>query len=275
MGLGLFATRDIPRGTRIFSEAPIFVVPKDERDAEPSISEKVLTVCDCLVKQGIFGDMDNPMLQLVSHEDLEEDEDVLGACRTFVTDLAFRLGLDRSRIEVNAAFFARLYSVFNYNSFSETRPDGKTDIYLCPVFARINHACSPNCHPQISKVTKQLTVHAIKEIKAGQQIFISYIDSAGAVRTTRDEMLFCTHWVDCECTMCSDASITDELQRELYRMYWGSFYFFHPSRLETDMTDREVRVAESAEEAIKFCERAVEVMKHPSMDLQDETLCCM
>lgn len=278
MGLGLFAARDISRGTQILSEAPILVVPQGARDrAEPpSLAERVLTFCECLVAQGVYGDRDSPLRALVAHEDVAEDERVRGACRTFVAELAARLGLDRRRIEANAALFARLYSAFHYNCFSEARSGGgRTDVYLCPVFARINHACSPNCHPQISRATEQLTVHAVKDIKAGEQLFISYIDGAGAVRADRDELLSCTHWVDCECPMCSDASRTDELQHELYEMYWGSFYFLGPSRLEKDMVDREVRVAENVEEAIKFCERAVEVMKHPSIDLQDGTLRCV
>lgn len=278
MGLGLFATRDISRGTQILSEAPILTVPRDEQGrarGQPTLTERVLTFCECLVKQGVYGDKDTALRELVSHEDLEEDEQVLDACRTFVVELASRLGLDRGRIEGNTAVFARLYSAFHYNSFSETHPDGETDIYLCPVFARINHACSPNCHPQISEATRQLTVHAVKDIKAGEQFFISYINSVGAVRTTRDEMLFCTYWVDCECIMCSDASSTDELQRELYQMYWGSIYFLDPSRLESDEADIEVRVAKNTEEAINFCKRAIEVMKHPSIDLRDGTLRCL
>lgn len=275
MGLGLFATRDIPRGTLVLSEEPLFVIPAHKLDTKPATREKVQSFCKSMIKQGVYSDKQAPLLELVSHDDVEADEEVVGACLDFVTSLARRLSLGRDAIAANAALFARLYSVFHYNLLAESSVVRPTDEYLCPTFARLNHSCSPNCHPQINNVTKKLNVHAVKDVRAGEQLFIPYIESAGVLRYKRDELLFCRYLVDCNCAMCSDASSTDNLQRELYQMYQGSFYFVSPELRETDKVSMEVRVPSDRNEAIKFCHRALELILHPSIDLHGDKLRAM
>ncbi|PMB66787.1 SET domain-containing protein 5 [Beauveria bassiana] len=61
---------------------------------------------------------------------------------------------------------------------------------LFALLSRINHSCVPNTHWVFNTAIERLTVHAIRHIRAGEQITISYIQDPLAAKQVRDSM-FC------------------------------------------------------------------------------------
>ncbi|KAJ8122048.1 hypothetical protein ONZ43_g1656 [Nemania bipapillata] len=65
----------------------------------------------------------------------------------------------------------------------------------------INHSCIPNCHNSWNSETQQETIHAIRDILAGEEITISY--ETGALTASRHEHLRKNFGFDCHCDLCS------------------------------------------------------------------------
>ncbi|KAI0024474.1 hypothetical protein F4780DRAFT_603510 [Xylariomycetidae sp. FL0641] len=65
----------------------------------------------------------------------------------------------------------------------------------------INHACVPNCHRASNEKTHRETTHAIRDILAGEEITITYVEDHVFSRR-RFELLL--HWgFDCHCELCT------------------------------------------------------------------------
>jgi hypothetical protein len=69
----------------------------------------------------------------------------------------------------------------------------------------INHACIPNSHNNWNSKTGLETIHAIREIKAGEEITISY--AAGEPARQRLLKLKDAFGFDCKCELCSRPEI--------------------------------------------------------------------
>lgn len=60
------------------------------------------------------------------------------------------------------------------NSFNRLDTDlGQSGIYINPALAMVNHSCVPNAFVQF--VGRNAMLHAFQDIKAGEEIEISYI----------------------------------------------------------------------------------------------------
>lgn len=67
--------------------------------------------------------------------------------------------------------------------------------------ARINHSCRPNAKHSWNKNTKQQTVYALRNISAGDEITVSYLN--GGVSKERQELLLQNFQFRCACHVCS------------------------------------------------------------------------
>lgn len=69
-----------------------------------------------------------------------------------------------------------------------------------PTICLINHTCIPNAHNSWNSKTRLETIHAIREIKAGEEITISYAEGPAHKRLMklRDAFGF-----ECRCELCS------------------------------------------------------------------------
>ena len=79
---------------------------------------------------------------------------------------------------------------------------------------RMNHSCMPNAcyyiHQERKEVTKGLSVYAAVDIKAGDEIMISYLDPL-LPSTDRQRILKAAYNFDCTCATCS---LSPELLQE-------------------------------------------------------------
>ncbi|ORY10231.1 hypothetical protein BCR34DRAFT_625347 [Clohesyomyces aquaticus] len=70
-----------------------------------------------------------------------------------------------------------------------------------PTICLINHSCIPNSHHSWNNNTEQETIHAIRPIKAGEEITISY--DRGGTSSVRRTFLKEAFDFDCHCHRCS------------------------------------------------------------------------
>ena len=94
---------------------------------------------------------------------------------------------------------------FGANSFGMGPND--QDVEIQGVFlqaSRLNHSCVPNAHFAWSSTSERLTVHAIENIPADQEILVNY--RAGDYTKPRDERrreLFSDYGFNCTCRACN------------------------------------------------------------------------
>ncbi|RYP40633.1 hypothetical protein DL769_011736 [Monosporascus sp. CRB-8-3] len=70
-----------------------------------------------------------------------------------------------------------------------------------PTICRINHSCLPNCHNNWNEDLELETIHAIKDIRPGEEITIDYTE--GGPSDTRRIKLKQSFGFDCDCVVCS------------------------------------------------------------------------
>ncbi|KAF7315428.1 SET domain-containing protein [Mycena indigotica] len=84
--------------------------------------------------------------------------------------------------------------------------------------SRFNHSCAPNATARFDPESFTLTVHALRPIKKGEELFISYIDLTSPSMATRDtrraELLHLYHF-SCCCAICSLSDVSESDTRRL------------------------------------------------------------
>lgn len=92
------------------------------------------------------------------------------------------------------------------NAFRVTLPDD-TPIGLCfePTLALANHSCSPNAVVVFDG--RAISLRALTEIKQGEEIFISYIDSTQTRDKRRQELEY-GYFFTCKCERCTNDEIS-------------------------------------------------------------------
>ncbi|KAF2851069.1 hypothetical protein T440DRAFT_468189 [Plenodomus tracheiphilus IPT5] len=102
---------------------------------------------------------------------------------------------------------ALVLDIFNSNAW---QTGSRTSI--CPLAARFNHSCVPNAkfawNPQLS----QVTVHAVMDIAADAQIFLSY-ERPYQTREVRQEKLFVAYGFKCACSACACENGASDVRR--------------------------------------------------------------
>lgn len=269
-GLGVFATQDIPRGTCVLRETHYFTVARNT-DPTASATRKVVAVCEALVAQGIFRHRMPLLRNLKPRIDTRNDLIVRNAISLFLNNLMVNKGLPRHDLDYNIDYFVKLYAIFQNNGYRELWEGHLSDTYVFLDGSRINHDCSPSCSRWLDSATKQLTVYALKDIKAGDEITVAYIESPGLLAEERAWRLSDRYDIRrCACAMCRDRAVTDPLHSELSEKYWAASYILYPAELREE-EDEDFHVAETPQEALECCLRTIELLEHPAMDLSGMT----
>lgn len=210
-GLGVFATSLIPRGTRIFSERPLLGIRYDQSSGDVYPAFRSLSVNDR-----------GKLLSLSGHRTRN-----IGALRwSYVVwytllegwqNLVGRKGwirpTRRSLVEHNT-----LLNIFRTNNFA-LNAGSKMSQAIFPRIARLNHSCVPNVQGGFNDEVGKLHVHALRDINAGTELTLSYLDDGGMLRAERAEKLE-TYGFDCGCAICNGETVLgqeSEARREKIR----------------------------------------------------------
>ncbi|TLS25702.1 hypothetical protein PpBr36_07286 [Pyricularia pennisetigena] len=163
-GLGMIATRRIPRGETFLSDFAAMLASAEFPVGLPPA----------------------------------QGDELLERAATQLADPTRVLGLASSGTTRGAALAE---DVVRTNSFS-LEIDGDEFLGLFPTISRINHACGPNSQVKFDPATLSLRTYAIHNIEAGEEITISYAEF-GMPYGTRQSTLQQRWGFKCTCALCS------------------------------------------------------------------------
>lgn len=185
-GMGIFAARDVQVGERILAEAPLarWTIAKNQP----------------------------------SHVRLKSFAAVVEGMSSARREAFFSL----SQAEHHHAQQRTMMGTWLTNALPIEYEDGNDEHDTGAIFAticRLNHACAPNCHHEWNAALGMETVHAIRPIRKGEELSISYLLPAGRPRAERQARLREQFGFSCGCAMCAVpdgmASRSDACQRAI------------------------------------------------------------
>jgi SET domain len=176
-GQGLVAMSLIPRGTRILAEAPLFTVPRNTKNAT-FLEKRIAGEVKGLTEgdQRAFFSLKN------CHEKGSGMSPLLGICKTNVLPLG----------------------------------SNATQGGLFLEASRINHSCVPNAQNTWNAGLGKITIHAVVDIAAGEEITICYLCDGLWTFAARQRQLQSSFKFTCACTQCS-LSGSDRTESEARR----------------------------------------------------------
>jgi hypothetical protein len=193
-GLGVFANQLIPRGTRIFSEPPLFAL-RQHQDASHILKvSRLLSPGD----RAEFLKLSTTISKELSF--IRWTHTIWYTIKQTASDIRRRLEWSvptpRSLKE-----HQQFISIFRNNAFDF----GPLPMVRQAVFkqiARINHSCAPNAQANFSNPLGLFNVHATRPIEAGEEVTISYLSEHGAPRALRQNQLESGYNFECTCPAC-------------------------------------------------------------------------
>ncbi|KAJ4364781.1 hypothetical protein N0V85_009283 [Neurospora sp. IMI 360204] len=162
-GTGVIATQDIAKGTRIMAEKPLFIVPTNIMQRGNDVVEKYIT-------QKLKG--------------LDKDQQ-----RAFL-----------SLHNCHGTKFSPFLAISKTNMLGLGSPPVGGGLFI--EASRINHACNPNTQNSWNERISRETIHAVRDIKKGEEITISYIGHFESY-DERQSILKNKFNFDCACDLCS------------------------------------------------------------------------
>lgn len=213
MGHGLFAAKDIPQGTRMVSESPILELPTSVEDD--------LEAAFCDAWHGLPVENRRKLDQLSWNPSLLTQATRDNMRRWYKeTKIAVSTGetLRGKRLKDALKAMTKRYAIFLTNRV-EMGHGAAYGSGLFPFYSRGNHSCIPNSHNAYNPTIGQLTIQSTRQIRAGEQLFLSYID--GACRTNSQRQKQLNNWgFTCKCQACTDESI-GQLRRRMFDIDQG------------------------------------------------------
>ena len=180
-GLGVFANRFIPQGSKIIIEEPLITV------AMP----------DMIQGYGFrIADMMSDIASAFESLTATQQGDVLS-----LHDFRYP-GEDEAGQEQN-----HLLTIFRSNAYNT----GDDKIGLFPKTARINHSCRPNAGNWWSGSTQRRIIYAMRDIAEGEEIKVSYIPLLKS-RGDRQARLK-QYGFTCDCEACEEGSEAGDKMR--------------------------------------------------------------
>ncbi|KAG6304768.1 hypothetical protein E4U45_001165 [Claviceps purpurea] len=178
-GKGLVATREIPKGTRILSEQPLITLPA-------TVPGEM--VPDILCRQWVSVNIDQRTAYLSLHNN-------------------FANGIKKGGSQFVGIF---------YSNCREFGRGDKVAVFL--EACRINHDCESNAEGEWNSNIKRHTVHAIRDIHAGEEITLCYA-AYHETRTTERRAFQKEYHFVCSCHTCNlPAEQREERDRKLLQL---------------------------------------------------------
>ncbi|KAI8962292.1 SET domain-containing protein [Daldinia sp. FL1419] len=213
-GEAVYATVNIPRGTRIVAEVPLIVVPPFKSE-----SEEIWALCKAV--DGLADDQVDEFARIPCNPELLKAYKEKG----FVEEIAWSFYKSKKLKDKNGSLLKgkrmrkivnktiRICLVYVYSNV-QLGPEGKHGSGIFSLYSRMRHSCIPNAYNCWNATLGRLTIHAIHDIKAGEQIFVNYIGNVCRVRKQRALSLYHVWRITCNCVACTD----DALDQTRYRM---------------------------------------------------------
>lgn len=174
-GLGVFAARDLLAGERLVAESPLVHWPNPRATQNSYMAlEAIVSRLDATRTQQFWA--------------FGQSSDVHGDAKTV-----------KGTWLTNA-----LAIVYNGQPAEQAQTaDGPGEAAMFLRVSRFNHHCAPSCHYEWNNALRQMTVHVLRNVRAGEELTLSYLAPSGRVKTERQGMLLKDFGFLCDCSKCS------------------------------------------------------------------------
>lgn len=197
MGTGLFATVDIPKGTRILAEAPFVILLSSSNPFEQF----------------------SRVVKLLTSEQLHELDSLHCSPEHLNDNFASNImeGIQRQVLPNGPdRLMLRRFAIYRTNCTKVSRKNIDVGSAVFPKYSRINHSCIPNVYNIWNETLNRETVHAGQDIKVGEQLFVSYLASKGVFMNRTERAALLSPWgFQCRCRSCLGAVATDAVREQM------------------------------------------------------------
>lgn len=244
-GSGVFAIRDIPRGTLIAVEAPLVGIPAVSDEESP------VAFCSSLQRltESDFIRLDKLSCDPATLE-IVRDPEIRGEIHNWYQDnIAIKKPELFSELYDIVALACQRYAVFLTNNLSMGDKNGRA---VFDFFCRMNHSCRPSIYEHYDKASNLLSIRALHDIKSGEEVFSTYIEVLMS-RKRRIKKLKAWGFI-CGCSVCSDDAMEVLRERAVElddRLEEFLFYLDDPS---VHADDNEGPALRDASEALQAAE---------------------
>lgn len=238
-GLGVFAKKLIPRGTRIFSERPLLKFRAQDVPSSLYPAVKLLSVNDrdTLMALSSFRDREIDFMRRSIAIFYTAGAAVSTVLSTLVGKKPFAPPPDTPQRN-SISDHVEAMSIFRSNSFDIGQPG----VALFPKIARINHSCLPNAQGNYHAELGRFNVQATRDIKADEEVSLNYVLEEGQLRHVRVEKLRGMYGFECDCPAC-DMSADRGKDGEERRIAMGELLKAYAERAVTgDHKDKEAEM---------------------------------
>lgn len=198
-GKGLVATDFIPMGTCLICEEPLL-----------RLTENIIPTV-----WGPYCRLSNSQKEAYDalHDFKPKRPDFDQQARMHLIDRT-DTSLDEEDIEEIVANQVRVMSVFACNNVQ-----AETGNAVFATSSRLNHSCVPSVHHSFNPTLQKLTVHATRDIEAGEELCTTYLGGLGSywTRTQRMEVLRTAYGFTCQCLACMDRTGASDNRREVMK----------------------------------------------------------
>lgn len=255
MGRGLFAVKDMPAGTRILSETPLIVVPGDPKEC--TLAENIAAFCKAVLRL----DSNTHHILLIISRNTEYDSQTSEAVQNWFIQ---KLPKDIYVLEWCVETFSKAFAFYQRHAVGLPRPGASGFFYQ---HGAINHSCSPNAHAFYDTVKERHQVHLARDVKAGDQIFVSYISGIELPRAYRHaEILLEGHKFVCGCTLCTSQE-ADVVVQGVPALYKGLSGYLEKANVRAHQTKPTFIPRTETMQALASAEALLSLLRHPSVDV--------
>ncbi|KAK8091405.1 Mcg1p [Apiospora kogelbergensis] len=207
-GRGLFATAAVARHALLFAEEPLLFAPKGGARIGNHKVRQFLEGLERLTprRRAAFMALHAAPAQRAAVDKAPADA---ARMRSWYAQVKHLTGAALDAAVADAVHALAVYGTNNVATLADDDggdPDGEvTGGAVYPVFSRINHACDANAAFFYLGVRSQrLGVRALRDLAAGEQIFVSYIGETAAQDMTLEERReSLSSWgFECHCGAC-------------------------------------------------------------------------
>ncbi|KAK8091346.1 hypothetical protein PG994_000851 [Apiospora phragmitis] len=215
-GQGLFATQAVPRYTLLFAEEPLLFAPRGGGRVGNHKMRKLLEALDQLPAKR-RADFQSLYWSPSALQAAGADSDNQDRMRSWYAQLKGLEGAELDEAVAAGLVALTIYRTNNVATMDSEDLDEITVGVVYSVFSRINHACDAKAAFFYLGVRSQcLGVRAMRDIAAGEQIFVSYIGDKAAKKMTLEERRdsLASWGFECRCDTCVKEEKAEEMAKK-------------------------------------------------------------
>jgi hypothetical protein len=215
---GLFATKDIPAGTRIICENPLFSLSIPVTDPRLLFLEYINLTSAEQARYWLL----NPA-PIAATRELMSMANAIDSVYLHITRLRTKSARTKQDISEltkwgkkvdDAISTLRLAARFHTASFRTSDTDKETPYMET---GNMRHSCVPNCFNYINSETNRMMVHTLRDIKAGEELTITLVlqEAYFMTEVMRKKELKEKACIECRCPACDESSSIFTSQEDL------------------------------------------------------------